>query len=461
MKARLATLYFLQFAVWGCYLSTLGQFLGSAGLGKDIAWFYAAIGIVSILTPALMGHIADRYIKPARLLAFCHLAAAIIMLVSWIYAVRNTEMKFSVFYPLYLAFLAFYMPTMALANTTSFGIIKRNGKEPVDLFPSIRIWGTIGFILAMWMVNSTYVHDGTIGWTLSEAHPYANLRFQYNSMQLFCAGAFGVLTGLYALTLPTHAAATQKKQESGAFSIFRLSVLSEFFLTKSEKARRSTLLSKTGVFLIFVAFIGVCMQISNGYATPFISHFMGMPEYAGSFAGSNATVLFSLSQISEAFFILLVGKSLKRWGIGIVFGAGILAWSLRFLLFGVGNPDDGLIFLILSMIIYGIAFNFITIAGHLHMERVSPENHKGLGQGVMMLMSNGIGSTAGIIVAGEVINHWCSWEMVPMADGTTMRLFMGDWTAPWMIFAGYTALLLTGWILFTCTKKKFKHILSV
>lgn len=435
MRGRLAILYFLQFAVWGCYLSTLGQMLGAAGLGTQISWFYAAIGVVSVITPAFMGQITDRYVAPSRLLGACHVTASMLMMSSWIYATSVPEMEFGVFFPLYLGFLAFYMPTMALANTTTFAIIKSHGEQPEDHFPAIRVWGTIGFILALWMVNCTYWHAGTLGWTFSDSHPLASFRFQFTPMQLFCASCFGLLAGIYAFTLPSGKRRISAPAKPGnRFGFMRLNILSEFMCTHA-------------FFLIFVALIGVCMQISNGFATPFISHFMGTGEYSGSFAAGNASMLFSLSQVSEAICILFVGKALKRYGIGIVFGIGMLAWGLRFLFFGIGNPGDGLVFLILSMIVYGFAFNFITIAGHLHMEKVAGEGRKGLGQGVMMLMGNGIGATAGIMVAGEVINRWCSWEMAPTADGTVMRLFMGDWQWPWLIFAIYTFGLLGAWSL--------------
>lgn len=445
MKGRLSILYFLQFSVWGCYLTSLGQFLGTGGLGKDIAWFYAAIGIVSVITPALMGHIADRYIRPVRVLGICHLTAGLAMLGMWIYAVEHPKLDFGLFFPLYVLFLTFYMPTMALSNTAAFAIIKSRGGRPVDSFPAIRVWGTVGFICAMWMVNSTYWYEGNIGWTLSESHPFASYRFQYSPMQLFCAGCLGVLTGLYTFVLPAHGNPTSSGRKGlGLFKIFDFKTLKEFFVFKPSSGKRAASISRAGLFLIFVAFMGVCMQISNGYATPFISHFLGDSDYSGSFAAGNATMLFSLSQISEATVILTVGKALNKWGIGTVFGLGILAWSLRFLFFATGNPDNGLVFLVLSMIVYGFAFNFITVAGHLHMEAVSPEGSKGLGQGVMMLMGNGIGATAGILAAGSVINSWCSWEIVE-APGGAMRLFMGEWTIPWLIFSAYSITILCAW----------------
>lgn len=450
MRGKLSTLYFLQFAVWGCYLTSLGQFLGAGGLGRDISWFYAAIGIVSILTPAFMGYLSDRLVSPVRLLGICHVTAGLVMTGIWWYAAMHPKLEFGIIYPLYLLFLAFYMPTMALSNTAAFRIIRSAGRSPVDCFPSIRVWGTVGFICAMWWVNATYWHDGVLGWTLTDNHPFAAYRFQYTAGQLLCSGIAGITAGLYTFSLPSGKAGKEVGNSGSVALIFKPGVMRDFFRGSAGSAGGG--IRTIGVFLIFVAFIGVCMQISNGFATPYISHFMGEPEYARSFAAGNATMLFSLSQISEMVMILAVGKSLKRWGIGVVFGLGILAWSLRFLFLGIGNPGDGLVWLVASMIIYGVAFNFITIAGHLHMERVAAEGSKGLGQGMMMLMGNGIGATLGIMGAGAVINHWCSWEMVEGVGEVPMRLFMGNWIMPWLIFTVYAFMIFMGWVI--CCRKK-------
>ncbi len=441
MKARLAILYFLQFAVWGSYLTSFGQLLGAGGLGRNISWFYAAVGMVSMLTPALMGHIADRLMSPARLLGLCHAAAAVTMLGAWHYASVSAQLDMWIFYPLYVLFLTFYMPTMALANTTAFGVLKSRGIMPVDAFPQIRVWGTVGFVAAMWLVNSTYVYDGALGWTMTESHPAAHLRFQYNAMQLLCAGVFGLLTAAYAFSLP-HFTRTDAGNEQRP-GLFSRGVLGQFFG-----------IPRVRLFLIFAAFTGVCLQISNGFVTSFITHFSGLKEYARTFASGNATMLFSISQISEALCILLVGRSMKRWGIGTVFAIGILSWSFRFAFLGLGNPGEGLWLLVASMLVYGIGFNFVTIAGHLYVEQVSPSGSKGLGQGVMMLMSNGVGATVGIVVAGEVINHWCRWESVAVAPGAEMHLFMGEWIWPWLIFAGYAALVAVAWMALFGLKRK-------
>ena len=435
MKGRLSLLYFLQFAVWGCYLSCFGQLLGAGGLGTDIQWFYAAVGLVSLITPPLLGHFADRFVPSVWLLGLCHLSASIMMFGAWFYALSHSQFSFAIFFPLYLGFLAFYMPTMALANTTTFALLKRQGLQPVDQFPSIRVWGTLGFVAAMWFVNSAYVYKGTFGFTLNDMNPAAPFRFQYTSMQLLASSIMGLVTAIYTFTLPV----TNVPHGNSSSSLKDIFAFNSFKLFKKKEVR---------VFLIFAIFTGVCLQISNGYAIPFINHFMAFKEYAGSFAAGNATFLFSLSQLSEAAFILITGIAMKKFGFRIVIFYALIAWCLRFLFLGIGNPGNGLVWLILSMLIYGIAFNFFNIAGHIYMDQKSDPTTKGFGQGLLMMMSNGIGATGGMVAAGAIVNHFCQWEMIPSASGSgVMRLFMGNWLIPWLIFAGYA--LIVG-ILFLC-----------
>lgn len=388
-----------------------------------------------------MGYVADRMISPSRLLSICHILASATMLGAWSYASIHETLDFKVFYPLYLLFLTFYMPTLALSNTTAFRLIHSRGHKPVDIFPSIRIWGTIGFVAAMWFVNSAYWYNGTFGFTVSDAHPYSHFRFQYTPMQLLCASVLGLLCSCYALTIKIDGNAIQKDNHQQSRSIYGKGVLAEFFSKR-----------ETRIFLVFAALSGVCLQISNGFATPFITHFAGIKEYANTLAAGNATMLFSLSQISEGVCVLLVGVALRRWSIRVVFTMGLIAWALRYLFFAFCNPGDGIWMLVMSMIIYGVAFNFLTIAGHLYIEQQSSTNTKGLGQGVMMLMSNGIGATAGTLVAGVVINHWCGWQTVTTATSNNLRLFMGDWEIPWMIFAVYS--LVIGVVFYFCFSQK-------
>lgn len=444
MKSKLSILYFLQFSVWGCYLTCLGQLLGAGGLGSQIAWFYAAIGIVSIITPSLFGRIADQTKRPERLLSLCHFAAACIMLAMWRYGMTHSQLDFIVFYPLYILFLALYMPTMALANTTSFGLLSAVGRNPVTSFPAIRIWGTVGFVGAMWFVNCAYWTGESLGFTISDSSRFATMRFQYNSMQLLCSSIMGFSTALFSLFIPE---SRNLRPEEMAGSIDdNIPDNKHSFRSSFKRMLQNRQIS---VFLIFVALSGVCMQISNGFVTPYITHFTGIEKYVSSIASGNATMLFSLSQISEAACILLVGYSLKRKGIKIVYALGLIAWALRFIFLGTGNPANGLWLLVGSMIIYGIAFNFITIAGHLYIQQISPQNMKGFAQGFMMFMSNGIGATVGTLAAGSIVNHWCSWEFVSIPGAShPVRLFMGDWTVPWLIFGAYAFAVALFWILF-------------
>lgn len=438
MKGRLSILYFLQFSIWGCYLTCFGQFLGAGGLGGEIAWFYAAIGAVSIFTPPLLGRLADKTGRPVRLLTVCHLFAAFVMLIMFRYGTTHSQLEFRVIYPLYLAFLAFYMPTMALANTATFGLLTQRGYNTVTDFPSIRIWGTVGFVAAMWFVNSAYVNGHTLGFSLSDDSPLGHSRFQYNSMQLLCSGIMGLITCAYTLSLPALKDFAGKNTNS-----------TEQKLSFKDSLKSMQNRHHIALFLIFAIFAGVCLQISNGYVTPFITHFTGISEYTNSLASGNATMLFSLSQISEAICILLVGVALKWKGIKGVYAIGLLAWSLRFFMLGAGNPGNGLWLLIGSMLVYGIAFNFITIAGHIYIQQIAPAKMKGLAQGTLMFMSNGLGATFGTLAAGSIINNWCSWEFVTLpGTDTKLRLFMGEWNYPWYIFAGYALVVMLAWLIF-------------
>ena len=441
MRGRLSVLYFLQFAIWGCYLSCFGQLLGAGGLGKDIQWFYAAVGIVSLITPALMGHLADRFFPSLRLLGLCHFCASVIMMGAWIYASSRDHYSFWPFFIIYLGFLAFYMPTMALSNTTTFALLKSRGLRPVDQFPIIRVWGTLGFVAAMWFVNSAFLYNGEFGFTLNDQNPASPFRFQYTPMQLFASSIIGLITALYTFTLPLSPVPHPGEASS----------ISDIFGFKAFKLFK---ISSVRTFLIFAVFTGVCLQISNGYAIPFINHFMAFEKYVGSLAAGNATMLFSLSQISEAAFILVTGIAMKRMGFKWVIFCALSAWCLRFLFLGLGDPGEGIWWLVFSMIIYGVAFNFFNIAGHIYMDQKSDHTTKGFGQGLLMMMSNGIGATGGMIAAGAIINHYCQWEMVPSPSTSgMMRLFMGDWFMPWIIFAAYALTLALLFALFFRSSK--------
>ena len=412
---------FLEFAVWGAYLTCMGNYLGVAGLGDNIAWFYAIQGIVSIFMPTLMGIIADKYIQPQRVLGLCHLVAGGFMLACWWLGLQagfgqELEAK-SLFIALYTLSVAFYMPTIALANTTAFTILKKNGLDTVKDFPPIRVLGTVGFIITMWFVNCACWEDGAFSLTLAEsAH-----KFQYTYMQFFVSGVLSLVLFAYCFTLPEC-----KLEPKKGVSLAESFGLSAFKLFKTRKM---------ALFFIFSALLGMCLQVTNGYAGPFITSFKGSADaaIASSFAANNATLLTSISQMSEAFCILMIPFFLKRYGIKVVMLMSMFAWVFRFGFFGIGNPAmPGVIFFILSCVVYGVAFDFFNVSGGIFVDQECEPSVKASAQGLFMMMTNGVGATIGTLAAGEIVNYFCSWEG---------GFLMGDWTTCWFIFSTFALIV--------------------
>ncbi len=416
LKFRLSLMNFLEFAVWGAYLTCMGNYLGVAGLGDKISWFYAIQGIVSIFMPTLMGIVADKYIQPQRLLGLCHLLAGAFMLGCWWMGMQagfgNELPNKSAFIAVYTLSVAFFMPTIALANTTAFTILKNNGLDTVKDFPPIRVLGTVGFIATMWFVNCAVWQDGSFSMTLADsAH-----KFQYTYMQFFVSGILSLVLFAYCFTLPECKVEKKEEKKSLAESLG----LNAFKLFKRRQM---------ALFFIFSALLGMCLQVTNGYAGPFITSFKGSTDaaVASSFAANNATLLTSISQISEALCILMIPFFLKRYGIKVVMLMSMFAWVFRFGFFGVGNPAmPGVIFFILSCIVYGVAFDFFNVSGGIFVDQECEPSIKASAQGLFMMMTNGIGATVGTLAAGEIVNKYCSWK-----DG----FLIGDWQTCWFIFA--------------------------
>ena len=423
-------LYFLQFAVWGSYLGCLGQLLGASGLGSYTALFYAMVGVVSLFTPTLAGWLADKTGSPLRMLTVCHTAGATAMALAWFYAAGNQQMELIPFLVRYVTFLAFYMPTVALANATTFKYLHNAGKDARRLFPRIRVWGTIGFIAAMWFVNTAYYHDGAFGFTMDNADPMAIYRFQYTPGMLLVAAILEYLTVIYTLFIKLPAetgTVTTDNADKGNNGQVKKAPLPLFAVFEFLRNRNMAL------FLIFAMLIGVCLQITNGFATPFITHFRGDEAFAHTWGAANATFILSLSQISEALCMLAVPFFMRRFGFKLTIVTAMTAWGVRYLLFAFGDTGSGLWMIVLSMIVYGVAFDFFNIAAAIFMDRNAPEKLKSAGQGVVMLMANGIGATIGIFIAGGIVNHYCHW--LPTQAGPS---FMGDWQTPWLIFSIYS-----------------------
>ena len=415
IKVRLAVMNFLEFAVWGAYLTCMGNYLGVAGLGDKISWFYAIQGIVSIFMPTLMGIVADKYIQPQRLLGLCHLLAGGFMLSCWWLGMQagfgNELQDKSLFILLYTLSVAFFMPTIALANTAAFTILKKNGMDTVRDFPPIRVLGTVGFIATMWFVNCAF-YDGSFGFTLADnAH-----KFQYTYMQFFVSGLLSLVLCAYCFSLPECHIEKHNRQ----VSLMETLGLNAFKLFKRKQM---------ALFFVFSALLGMCLQVTNGYAGPFITSFKGIPEYADTFAANNATLLTSISQISEALCILMIPFFLKRFGIKVVMLMSMFAWVFRFGFFGVGDPAvPGVTFFILSCIVYGVAFDFFNVSGGIFVDQECEPSIKASAQGLFMMMTNGLGATIGTLAAGEIVNKYCHWE-----NG----FLEGDWQTCWFLFAGF------------------------
>jgi MFS transporter, NHS family, xanthosine permease len=391
IKIRLILMNFLEFFVWGAWLISLGDYMFNVLHfdGKQVGSIYGTMGVASIFTPALFGIVADRWMNAERVLGLCHIAGAITLI--W----ASTLTGFGLFYLAMLLNCCFFMPTIALNNTVSYIILEKRGFQIEKDFPPIRVWGTVGFVCAMWVVD-------LCGWKQS---PY----------QLYVSAAAGMSLGIYAFTLP----ACFPVRTGPKPSLYASLGLDAFVLFK----RRKML-----IFFIFSMLLGFALQISNAFAGAFISDFARVPRFAGSFGVRHSVLLISLSQISETLFILTIPFFLRRFGIKRVILMSIFAWVFRFGLFGFGNPGGGLPFLLLSMIIYGMAFDFFNISGSLFVERETEISIRASAQGLFMLMTNGIGAWLGTYLSGLVVVHFTS-------NGVR------DWQPIWLTFAGYALVL--------------------
>ena len=401
IKFRLIVMSFIQYAVWGSWLISLGAYLGGTlhFSGSQIGSFFATMGIASLFMPALMGVIADRWVPAQRLLGISHIVAALLMIMA------SQQYTYNTLYPLVLLSVMFYMPTIALSNTVAYNALNRAGLDIVKSYPPIRVWGTVGFICAMWMVD-------LMGWGLS-------------STQLNLSAVLGIVLGIYSFTLPACKVNSAAKTTSWV-DILGLRALALF----KEK--------KMAIFFLFSMMLGMSLQITNAFADGYIKSFGDVAiygdQYLDTFGVKHSTILISLSQISETLCILLIPFCLKRFGIKNVMLISMCAWVLRFGLLGAGNPGTGVWMFLLSMIIYGVAFDFFNISGSLYVDKETSPAIRASAQGVFMIMTNGFGAFIGSYIAGWVVESW-------------------GWPVSWYIFAGYALVVA---VLFALVFK-YKH----
>ena len=386
LTIRLIAMNFLQYAAWGAWLISLGAYL-SVVLKFDpmeVASFYALQGIASLFMPALLGIVADKFIPAQKTLGLSHIICACFLIAA------SFQTEYSGIYPLMLGAVCFYMPTISLSNTVAFNALTQAGMDTVKDFPPIRVFGTIGFIAAMWAVDLT--------------------GFNITNKQLWLSAAISICLGIYSFTLP---ACPISKNSTG--SLIEKLGLKAFSLFKQKKM---------AIFFIFSALLGMALQVTNTFADGYIKGFgdpespLFDPSYLGTFGVEHSTMLISLSQISETLCILLIPFFLRKLGIKKVMLISMVAWVLRFGLLGTGNPGAGVWMFVLSMIVYGLAFDFFNISGALYVNQETDPSISASAQGVFMLMTNGLGAFIGSYIAG--------WVVKTVA-----------WPNSWFVFAAY------------------------
>lgn len=403
IKNRLTLMSFLQFFIWGAWLITVGNywFGTKQWSGAEFGAVFSTLGLSSIIMPALTGIIADRWVNAEKLYGILHILGGLAL--CYIPQVDNPE----TFYWVIFGAMLCYMPTISLSNSVAYNILKNNNYDVVKVFPPIRVWGTIGFIAAMWLTN------------LSGNKASANM---------FYISAFAAFVlGIYSFTLPK--CPPQKLIEKGS-SLFQKLGLDAFKLFGTYKM---------ALFFIFSMFLGGALQLTNMYGDTYLSEFANVPEYADSFVVKYSTIIMSISQISETLFILAIPFFLKRFGIKQVMLISMLAWVLRFGWFAYGNPTDGLWMIIMSCIVYGMAFDFFNISGSLFIETTTDPKIRSSAQGLFMMMSNGFGAFFGGIISGQVIDAFFTHNGVR------------DWHNIWLSFAGYALVIAIAFALL------FKH----
>jgi NHS family xanthosine MFS transporter len=389
IKTRLILMNFLEFFVWGSWLISLGGYMIVTlnFTGGQVGAVYATMGLASLFMPAILGIVADRWMNAERVLGICHIVGAGLLV--W----ASTVSDYDTFYLIMLFNSMAFMPTIALNNTVSYIVLEKKGFDIVKDFPPIRVWGTIGFICAMWMVD-------IFGWTKSP-------------LQLYVSAGAGLVLGIYAFTMP---ACTPVKVDSKRSLVSALG-LDAFVLFKRKKML---------IFFIFAMLLGAALQITNAFGGAFLDDFKTL--YPDSFGVKHPNVLLSISQISETLFILTIPFFLRRFGIKNVMLMSIFAWVFRFALFGIGDPGSGLYLLILSMIIYGMAFDFFNISGSLFVEKEADVKIRASAQGLFMLMTNGIGAYLGGTLSGWVVDYYT-------VDG------LKNWQSIWFAFGAYALVL--------------------
>lgn len=400
LKLRLTIMQFLQFFVWGSWLLTIGAywFQTKHWSGAEFGAIFSTMGIASLFMPALAGIIADRFINAERLYSLFHLVGAGVLFL--VPRVDDPKLMFWVM----LINMIFYMPTISLSISVSYSAMKEAGLDVVRDYPPIRVWGTVGFIAALWTVSLS--------------------GFETSAAQFYVASAVSLMLSLYAFTMPK----CPPLGKSVGGSLASNMGLNAFALFKDVNM---------ALFFLFAMLLGAALQLTNAYGDTFLHDFASMEEHKNAFAVTHPAVILSISQISETLFILTIPFFLRKFGIKNVMALSMVAWVLRFGLLAFGNPSDGLWMIVLSCIIYGMAFDFFNISGSLFVETQVQPSMRASAQGLFMMMANGFGAFFGSVLSGIMIDRYF------MVDGRF------DWNGIWLSFSAYAAIVaVLFWFLF-------------
>ena len=425
IKLRLTTINFFQLFVWGAWLTTLASygFGFKHWSGQEFGIVFSTLGIGSIVMPAISGIIADKFLNLEKLYGLHHILYGIVLL--FIPAINDA----STFFWVMLIAMLFYMPTLSLSNALSYTILKNNNLDVVKVYPPIRVWGTIGFIAAMWVTNLISDPNSPLAFGLTIGNSLATLtQMPIQCNQFYIASFFAILLGIFSITLPK---CPPKNENAGTNkSLGEKLGLQAFKLFKNPKM---------ATFFVFSMFLGAALQLTNMYGETYIRDFGNIKEYADTFVVKSANIVLSISQISETIFILAIPFFLKRYGIKRVMLFSLIAWVLRFGFFAFGDPINGLWMILMSNVVYGFAFDFFNISGSLFVETTTDSKIRSSAQGLFMMMTNGFGAILGSLSSGYLIDNYFTQNGIK------------DWHNIWLTFAIYALVIAIAFAIF------FKH----
>ena len=390
---RLSVMMFLQFFIWGGWFVTLGTFLGGTlgASGGEIGMAFSTQSWGAIIAPFIIGLIADRFFNAERILGILHLVGAVLMYLMY------QSGDFASFYPYVLGYMIAYMPTLALVNSVSFGQMKDPAKE----FGKIRVWGTIGWIVAGLVISYVF------SWDSQQAIADGMLRNTF----MLCAIASAAL-GVYSFTLPATPPASKGQEASGLGELLGFDALS--------------LLKDKNFLVFFLSSVLICIPLAFYYqnANPFLTE-IGV---------ENATGKMTLGQVSEVLFMLALPVFLNRFGIKLTLMLGMAAWVLRYALFALGDADGGVMLLIVGIALHGICYDFFFVSGQIYTNAKATEQCKSAAQGLITLATYGVGMLVGFWVAGQVTDAY-------VTDAGH------DWAPIWYFPAGFALAVLVIFVL--------------